>query len=194
MKPRSERRRDEREGTKPSRSRWPINVWAMGLVGAGAVAIVVGAVLLLTGGDNDDNTDTTPTPLSATPALVEPETPDQIALEALARKTIESLPGGEWTTLYPEFTDEFQERCSFEEFTAVGTEAAIEQGPSLARIRYVGIQSFAIQPTHARLVIAAELVDRLQYFTGADFDKVDDVWRIAPVADSVGCEAFDRLR
>ena len=103
------------------------------------------------------------------------------------------MPNGERTSLYPEFTDEFQERCPFEEFVAVGEEAAVEQGPSLARIRYVGIESFDIQPTQARVIIVAELVDRLQYTTGADFEKVDGVWPIAPVEGSVGCEAFDRL-
>jgi hypothetical protein len=186
MKPRSERRRDEREGNEPSPSRRPVSIWAGGLVGAGLAVVAVGAVLLFTGGDGDDTTQDTALP------LVEAVTPDQIALEAIARRTIESLPSRRWTSLYVEFTDEYQERCSIEEFTAAGNDAIFEQGATLAEIRYVGIQSFAIQPTHARLIIAAELVDS-QYSTGADFDKVDDVWRIAPVAGSVGCEAFDRL-
>ncbi len=192
MKPRSERRRDEREGKAPRWSGWPVNVWAGALVSAGVVVITVGAVLLFTGG-SDDAADATPTPLFTETLLVDPVTPDQIALEEIARRTIESLPNGEWTSLYPEFTGEFQERCPFEEFVAVGEEAAVEQGPSLARIRYVGIQSFDIQPTQARVIIVAELVDRLQYTTGADFEKVDGVWRIAPVEGSVGCESFDRL-
>jgi len=191
MKPRSERRRDDREGKEPRPSRWPINAWASAFLIAGVVVIAVGGVLLLTGGS--DSEDGAPTPAPTDTLLIDPVTPDEIALEAIARRTIEALPSGEWPELYAEFTAEFQERCSFEEFTAVGAEAAVEQGPNLALIRYVGIQSFAVQPTEARVIIVGELVDQLQYITGTDFEKVDGVWRIAPVEGSVGCESFDRL-
>lgn len=188
MRPRSERRRDEREGKDPYSRSGPINIWAAALIGVGATIIVVGAVFLFTGGDSPEET---PAPSDAVLAI--PVTPDEIALEALARRMIESLPSGQWPDLYPEFTDAYHQRCSFEEFTTVGEESAVEQGPNLARIRYVGVESFDVTETTARLIIVAELIDRLQYNTGADFEKVDGVWRIAPVADTTGCEAFDRL-
>ena len=192
MKPRSERRRDDREGKESRPSRWPINVWASAFLIAGVVVLAVGATLLVTGGSDGEDGAPTPAARTDTP-LVDPVTPDEIALEAIARRTIEALPSGEWPGLYAEFTAEFQERCSFEEFTTVGAEAAVEQGQNLARIRYVGIQSFAVQPTEARVIIVGELIDQLQYTTGTDFEKVDGVWRIAPVEGSVGCESFDRL-
>ena len=186
MKPRSERRRDEREGKAPhSRRSRPINIWAAAFIGVGGTIMVVGAILIFSsGGEDGPDSDA---------GIVMPVTSDEIALEALARRTIESLPNAVWPSLYPEFTDAYHQRCSIEEFTAAGQASAVEQGANLSRIRYVGVQSFDVSETTAELVIVGEVIDQLQYTTGADFEKVNDGWRIAPVAGTSGCEAFDRL-
>ena len=195
MKPRSERRRDERKDKDTGSRRWPINIWATAFIGVGVTIIVVGAVFFLSDSGDDGSPEETPAAsASATSSvLTAPVTPDEIALEALARRMIEALPNLEWPSLYPEFTDDYRQRCSLEEFTAVGEAATEEQGANLTLIRYVGVESFNVSEPTARLTIVGEIIGRSQYTTGADFEKVDRVWRIAPVADTSGCEAFDRL-
>ena len=190
MKPRSERRRDEREGKDSGSRSWAINIWAVALTAVGITTIVVGAVFFF--GNSSDDGGPAETPATSS-VLTPPITPDEIALEALARRTIEALPNLEWPSLYPEFTDDYQQRCSLEEFTAAGEAAAEEQGANLTLIRYVGVRSFNVSEPTAKLIVVGEIIDRSQYTTGADFEKVDGVWRIAPVADTSGCEAFDRL-
>ena len=195
MKPRSDRRRDEREGKDTGPRRWPINIWATAFIGVGITIIVVGAVFFLSDGSDDGGPAETPaaSASAASSVLTAPITPDEIALEALARRMIEALPNLEWPSLYPEFTDDFRQRCSLEEFTAVGEAATEEQGANLTLIRYLGVESFNVSEPTARLTIVGEIIGRSQYTTGADFEKVDGVWRITPVADTSGCEAFDRL-
>lgn len=195
MKPRSQRRRAERTPARPT----PLDRLAgnglliAALIGAG-VAVAVAGILLLAGGGGGDDDPQTQVPGGETPIpLVTPAGEDEVELEALARRTIESLPNGVWADLYPDFTEEFRQRCTEEAFIATGQQSAQEQGEQLSRIRYDGVSDFRVQEGTARLVIVGEVEGSGQYTIGADFEKVGDRWYIAPVATSTGCNAFDRL-
>lgn len=197
MRPRSERRRRERSGearedTLISRITGSGFLMA-GLIGAG-VAIIIAGILLLAGGDDDEGGTPEPTLLTGTPVpVVEPGTPDEEELAEVARRTIESLPSGTWPLLYDEFTEEFQERCSREEFAEVGEQAAEEQGEQLRLIRFMGVNQFNVEEAEARLIIVGRIGELGEYTIGADFVKVDGEWRITPVEQTEGCQAFDRL-
>lgn len=201
MKPRSQRRRDDRRGgsaPSPIRALAGNGLLIAGLIGVGVAIIVVG-ILLLAGGSgggedaqNDDGVQkfadgSTPIPIAS------PSSDDEVALEALAERLIDLLPQGMWADLYEDFTDAFKERCSRNAFIATGNLSAQEQGAQLTLIRYIGVNDFSIQATTATLVIVGQLGVTSQYTVRADFEKVGDTWKISPVPDSKDCEAFSRL-
>ena len=201
MKPRSQRRRDERGGEprSPLASVLTGNgVLIAGLIGVGVAIIVVG-ILLLAGGGGDgdglaaDNGDQV-FPDGSTPiAVVEPSTDDEIALERLAQRLIELLPGGQWPALYEDFTDEFKARCSRDAFIESGNLSAQEQSEQLTLIQYAGVEDYSVQETTATLVVVGQVGVLSQYTVRADFEKVDGTWKISPVPDSSDCDAFSRL-
>lgn len=195
MKPRSQRRREERSGD----AQGPVaRVTSNGilialLIGAGVIIAVL-AIILLAGGDGDEEDVVQPTAAASTPVpLVDPQTEDEMALAELARRTIESLPNGTWAELYDAYTPEFQERCSREEFVETGEQSAQEQGAQLSLIRYVGVNDFSVEEATARLIIVGQIGQLGEYTIGAEFEKIDGEWLISPVDQTTGCQAFDRL-
>ena len=78
MRPRSERRRDERKAKDTASRRWPINIWATAFIGVGITIIVVGAVFFLSDGSDDGGPAETPaaSPSATSSVLTAPITPD----------------------------------------------------------------------------------------------------------------------
>ena len=150
-----------------------------------AVAGIVGGLAIFAGGRDD----TTEEP----PLLFTPTTPDDFAIEALARRSIEVLPGGQWPSLYDDFTQEFQARCPRDEFVAGGETNATELGPQLQLLGFKRLQNVAYNGDSATAVIVGELRGQSEYRVSSAFQRVDGTWKLAPDADTEGCAAFNRL-
>jgi hypothetical protein len=187
---------------------------AAGLL-AGFVLLLVGIALLASSGTSDGGAITSPgdvttspgdattspgdattspgdvtTSPGATTGVVQPATSDEEALQSLARRSIEVLPAGQWPSLYDSFTGEFQQRCSREEFNQAGEEAATQLGESLRLLRFKRTETVTIEGSSAQAVIVGEIVGQGEYQIRAAFQKENGGWKIAPVPDTQGCEAF----
>ena len=119
-------------------------------------------------------------------------TSDEDEIESLARRSVEALPAGEWPSLYESFTREFQQRCPRQEFEQAGEDSASAQGDALQFIRFKRVQNVAVEGENARAEIVGEIGGQpdSEFKLRALFKKVDGDWRISPVADSEGCQAF----
>ena len=119
-------------------------------------------------------------------------TSDEDAIESLARRSVEALPAGEWPSLYESFTREFQQRCPRQEFEQAGEDSASAQGDDLQFIRFKRVENVAIEDENARAEIVGEIGGQpdSEYKLRALFRKEGGDWRISPVADSEGCQAF----
>ncbi len=119
-------------------------------------------------------------------------TSDEDAIESLARRSVEALPAGEWPSLYESFTREFQQRCPRQEFEQAGEDSASAQGDALQFIRFKRVQNVAVEGENARAEIVGEIGGQpdSEFKLRALFKKVGGDWRISPVADSEGCQAF----
>ena len=147
-------------------------------VTGGVLVAALAFFLILSGGGG--------TPFSAT-------TPDEQAIEALARESIEVLPRGEWPSLYDSFTPEFQQRCSRTEFEAAGEAGAREQGEKLPLLHFVRLEAVTIQGETATATIVGEITGESEYKVRAAFQKLEGTWKLAPAASLGGCAAFDRV-
>jgi hypothetical protein len=161
------------------------------LIGAAVILVVAAAILL---SDGNGNGGATPQPAATEPVLIVPEGPDEEAVAALARQSIEALPRGEWPALYEKFTRAFRERCPEEEFIQVGIRSAQEQGPNLSRIRYKGLEALEIQGDAATVVVAGDLQGESEFAIGQRMEREEGEWKLAPQPDTQGCQAFHRLR
>ena len=190
MPTRCERRRRERAGKRPGQSSNPTLIRPRELIiaailGGALLAVFVG-FLVLRGGDGDSAANAVPSPLTAT-------TPDEIAVESLARQSVESLPRGEWPLLYDSFTPEFQQRCPRDQFVAAGEAGAQEQGDQLPLLRFVRLEDVVFEGEKAKGVIVGEITGQSEYRIGGAFQKTDGAWKLAPADATEGCQAFDRL-
>ena len=190
MPARPERRRRQRAGmiAKPAPS-GPglIRARELGIaavIGGGLLAILIVVILVSGGGDGQPAT-------SATPFVA--STPDEVAIESLARQSIEVLPRGEWPSLYESFTLEYQQRCPREQFVAAGEAGALEQGENLALLRFVRLEEVAIESDSATAVIVGEITGQSEYRVRGSFQRVSGSWRLAPSSGTEGCYAFDRV-
>jgi hypothetical protein len=157
------------------------------------IAVIIGVILLsgfivvlLTRGEDSQPGASTGTPFTATTA-------DDIAIEELARRSIETLPRGEWPSLYDSFTPEFQQRCPREEFVAAGEAGAREQGDKLPLLRFVRLEDVTIDGEAATATIVGEVTGESEYRIRGAFQKVEGGWKLAPAAGTSGCSAFDRV-
>lgn len=188
---RADRRRREREGGGTPFWRRP-EVLTGAVIAAIGLATFVIVVVLLSGGGDDGDTSSEPSATEEAVVFV-PETADDVAIDALARRTVEALPNGEWPELYPSFTTEYQARCPQEDFIAAGVESANQLGQSLQTISYVRLQNVDyLDETNVRMVIVGS-VPQGEYTLEAFFQKIEGSWRIAPNPDTEGCNAFSRL-
>ena len=119
-------------------------------------------------------------------------TSDEDEIESLARRSIEVLPAGEWPSLYESYTNEFQQRCPLVEFVQAGEDSTNALGDDLQFIRFKRVDNVAVEGGNARAEIVGEIGGQpnSEYKLRALFRKEGGDWRISPVADSVGCEAF----
>jgi hypothetical protein len=187
---RSERRRRERAGKRPGQSSNPTLIRPRELIiaailGGALLAVFVG-FLVLRGSDGDSAANAVPSPLTAT-------TPDEIAVESLARQSVESLPKGEWPLLYDSFIAEFQQRCPRDQFVVAGEAGAQEQGDQLPLLRFVRLEDVVFEGEKAKGVIVGEITGQSEYRIGGAFQKTDGAWKLAPADATEGCQAFDRL-
>ncbi len=119
-------------------------------------------------------------------------TSDEDEIESLARRSVEALPAGEYPYLYESFTREFQQRCPRQEFEQAGEDAATQLGDDLQFLRFRRVENLAIQGRNARALIVGDVAGKpeSEFKRRALFRKEDDGWRLVPVADSEGCQAF----
>ena len=170
---------------------------AAGFLIFGIVAIVA-AVVVTQSGDNEGTNGVAATvtgaPLpSASGVRLEPADADSEAIIALARKSIEVLPQGQWPSLYPDFVASFTERCSVEEFAQAGIDSSTGLGEDLQLLGFKFIQDVTITGETAAGTIVGELRGKTEYQVDAAFAKEDGAWKIAPVPDTEGCSAFTVL-
>lgn len=149
------------------------------------LAVVVGGLAVFGGGGSDEG--------EQPPAVFSPTTPDDFAIDALARRSIEVLPAGQWPSLYDDFTQEFQARCPRDEFVAGGATNATELGPQLQLLAYKRLEDVAFAGDTATAVIVGELRGQSEYKVGSAFQRVDAIWKLAPDTGTEGCQAFNRL-
>ena len=119
-------------------------------------------------------------------------TSDEDEIESLARRSIEVLRAGEWPSLYDSYTAEFRQRCPEEEFIQVGEDSASALGDDLQFIRFKRVENVAVEGDNARAEIVGEISGKpdSEYKLRALFRKEDGDWKLTPVADSEGCQAF----
>jgi len=150
-----------------------------------AVAGTIAALAVFAGGGNDDT--------NQAPAVFSPTTPDDFAIEALARRSIEVLSAGQWPSLYDDFTEEFRARCPREQFVAGGETNANELGDQLQLLGYKRLEDVVYSGEAATAVIVGELRGQSEYRVGSAFRRVGGTWKLAPDTGTEGCAAFNRL-
>lgn len=130
-----------------------------------------------------------------TRALVKPSRSDQDEISALARRSIEVLPEGQWPSLYNDFTADFQGHCTLADFTKAGSDSATNLGVSLHLLEFVSLKGLAIDGTNATATIVGDLKGQANstYETGAAFVKVNGSWKIAPASGTTGSSAFNQI-
>jgi len=169
----------------------------------GAFALI-GGILLFVGPTGTDDPGPSPTlsgapsgSLSATATQaafpIVPQNPDEQAINELARLSIDLLPLGQWPDLYDDFTTEFQDRCTLEEFTQAGVDAAEGLEENLSLLAFKGLRELNITDGSARAVVVGELRGQSEYEIEAFFVLENGVWKISPAPGSTGCSSFNRL-
>ncbi len=161
------------------------------VLGAGLAGVLVGLALFAGGGDDASAPAVTqaPTPLP----VFSPSTSDELAIAALARRSIEVLPRGEWPSLYDDFAPDFQERCTRQDFEQGGQTNVQELGTNLPLLAYKNLSELTISGDTATAVVVGELIGLSEYSVRAGFQRVDGAWKLAPVEQTEGCQAFTRL-
>jgi hypothetical protein len=166
---------------------------AAGFLVAGVTAIVAAVVLTQNGGDDTDNvavaTMQAPIP-SANGLAFEPTEEAGQAIVALARRSIEVLPQGQWPSLYDDFVASFEARCSAAEFAQAGVDSAANLGEDLQLLGYKYMQDVTVAGDTATGTIVGEVRGKSEYQVSAAFARENGVWKIAPVPDTAGCAAF----
>ncbi len=162
----------------------------------GAVSLAIAAALLFgrSGSDTGSSASTGQPPATAQPAATASPVvaaADQQGIEALARRSIEVLPAGQWPSLYDDFTPDFRQRCPRADFDQAGVDAAQQLGASLQQLRYKRLEELKVEGSSASAVIIGELQG--DYKTGASFLKVGGNWKLAPAPGTDGCSAFNRI-
>ncbi len=178
MPTRSERRRKDRSGTGQGAPRLPLGRTeriAVAFLATGLI-IVLGAFLVsrvISGGGTDDDA----------------------TIRALARRSIEVLPQGEWPSLYDDFTADFQARCNLADFTQAGVEGANNVGADLPQLVFFDMTDLSISGDTASATIIGAISGQAdsQYKVEAAFAREDGRWKLAAAPDTAGCQAFNVL-
>jgi hypothetical protein len=190
-------RRGRREpGNLPAFPLGRAELIAAGFLVFGIIAIIA-AVAVTSGGGGSSTTSApegSPTPApSASGVLFQPADADGEAIVALARKSIESLPQGQWPSLYDDFVASFQARCSATDFAQGGVDSANALGSNLSLLAFKFMQDVVINGEVAHGTIVGELTGISEYQVSAYFAREDGVWKLDAAPDTTGCEAFTRI-
>ena len=129
-------------------------------------------------------------PTAAATDDYQPTASDEEAIQTLARRSIEVLPAGQWPSLYDSFTSEFQQRCPREEFDQAGVAAATQLGDDLKLLRFIRLESVTFEGSSAQAVITGEVAGQDEYQVQAAFQRESSAWKIAPLPETQGCQAF----
>jgi hypothetical protein len=118
---------------------------------------------------------------------------DQDDIRALARRSIEVLPQGQWPSLYNDFTADFKARCTKADFTQAGVDSATNLGASLDLLEFNDLKNVAINGTTATATIIGDLSAQANsaYDVDAAFAKENGAWKLAPASGTTGCQAFN---
>lgn len=158
------------------------------------IVAIAGAVIATQGGNDDGTSQPTDAPLpSASGVLLGPSDADSEAIIALARRSIEVLPQGQWPSLYADFTAEFQARCPRASFDQAGVDTGVNLGEDLGLLAFKFVQDATFTGDTATATIVAEVKGKYEYQVIASFAREDGTWKIAPVAGTEGCSAFNVL-
>lgn len=128
-----------------------------------------------------------------TQALAKQSSSDQDDIRALARRSIEVLPQGQWPSLYNDFTADFQARCTLADFTKAGADSATNLGASLHQLEFSDLKDVAINGTTATATIVGDISGQANpaYDVDAAFAKENGAWKLAPASGTTGCQAFN---
>jgi hypothetical protein len=128
-----------------------------------------------------------------THALVKQSGSDEDDIRALARRSIEVLPQGQWPSLYNDFTADFRGRCSEADFTQAGVDSATTLGASLHLLEFSDVKKLAIAGTTATATIVGDLNGQANsaYDVDAAFAKENGAWKLAAASGTTGCQAFN---
>jgi len=159
---------------------------------AAGVLGVVGGLALFAGEQSGSNEPADATAAATPRAVFSSATEDGFAIEALARRSIEVLPAGQWPSLYDDFTAEFQARCPRAEFAAGGEATAEDFGDQLQLLGYRRMEAVTLEADSAAGIIIGHL-GGAEYSVASAFQRVSGVWKLSPAADTEGCAAFNRL-
>lgn len=165
-----------------------------------AMVAVVGLIVSSTGGgDNEEavaNTSTSTSTGTTGPTATTGGSPqDEADIRALAKRSIEVLPAGQWPSLYDDFTLEFRGRCDLAVFTQAGVDSANSLGNSLELLEFKELKDLAISgDTASGTIVGRERgIDGSDYDIQAAFAVEDGRWKIAPAPGTTGCSAFNQL-
>ena len=202
MSSRADRRRKRRSGfddSSPPGRQLPFGRTtriAFGFLIAGIVTVATVALIAssIGGGDSTETVANTGT-ATATPIGPTANATDQADIEALARKSIEVLPAGQWPSLYDDFTVDFRGRCDIATFTQGGVDSAISLGSNLQLLEFKQLKELSVTGDKASGVIVGGYrgTEGSDYDIQAAFAKEDGRWKIAPAPDTTGCSAFNQL-
>jgi hypothetical protein len=191
---RSQRRRKDRSRTGGGLPRLPLGRTeriAVAFLGIGLVTIL-GAFLItraLTNNSDGDSTASTSSTSSGGSAS------DENDIRALARRSIEVLPQGEWPSLYGDFTADFQARCTLADFTQAGVDSATNLGASLQQLEFHEMKDLSITGDTASATIVGDISGQAdsQYDVEAAFAREDGRWKLTAASGTTGCQAFNVL-
>lgn len=160
--------------------------------------VVVGLIVSSThGGSSDEAAANTGTSTGTTgPTATSGGSPaDEADIRALAEKSIEVLPTGQWPSLYDDFTLEFRGRCDLAVFTQAGVDSASALGASLPLLEFKEMKELAIRGDTASGIIVGRYHgnDNSDYDIESAFAREDGRWKIAPAPNTTGCSAFNQL-
>lgn len=167
------------------------------MFGVATVAIVGLIVSSTRGGDSSEVVANTGASTgTASPGSTNSGSPaGQADIQALARRSIEVLPAGQWPSLYEDFTAEFRGRCGLVVFTQAGVDSATSLGDSLQLLEFKQLKELAITGDTASGIIVGGYrgIDGSDYDIQAAFAREDGRWKIAPAPNTTDCSAFNQL-
>lgn len=174
---------------------------ALGFLAFGLASVGIAALIVSSTRGDDSTEAVADTGTATSTATVDPNATsggspqDEADITALARRSIEVLPAGEWPSLYEDFTLEFRGRCDRPVFIQAGVDSANSLGSSLQLLEFKELKELVIAGDTASAVIVGRFrgQEGTDYNVQAAFALEDGRWKLAPAPDTTGCAAFNQL-